>query len=69
MNAEVVHRLGVAVAVVAAGAWLVFGWAARRRERLARRRFGVLLAVRVSGDGYGRRSWWRRPELGARGVR
>ncbi|MEN8654837.1 type II secretion system F family protein [Streptomyces sp. 21So2-11] len=65
MSAEVVHRLGVAVLVVAAGAWLAFGWAGRRRGRRSRRRLGLLLAVRVNGAGRGRRSWWARPEFGA----
>ncbi|MFJ4470161.1 type II secretion system F family protein [Streptomyces sp. NPDC089424] len=43
MNAEVVHRLGVALGVVLALAWIVHRAAAARRERRARRRLAELL--------------------------
>ncbi|WP_434593591.1 type II secretion system F family protein [Streptomyces sp. A5-4] len=65
MSAEVVPRLGLVVSLVATGAWLVLGWAGRRRKRLSRRRLASLLAVRASGSADRRQQWWRRPELGA----
>ncbi len=74
MSAEVFHRLGVMVSVVALTAWLAFAVAGERRERLLRKRLGSLLAVEAAGAAGAagpvfRRAWRWRHEHGARVLR
>ncbi|MEU0274095.1 type II secretion system F family protein [Streptomyces sp. NPDC006307] len=59
MNAELLHRLGTALALAAGAAWTVWSLAALRRERRGRGRMAALLGVRCA------RRPARRPLYGA----
>ncbi|MDG4866214.1 hypothetical protein P8605_49490, partial [Streptomyces sp. T-3] len=56
MGAEVVHRLGAALLLMAAVTGVVWAVVAGRRERRVRRRLGVMFGVRRTGR---RRPAWR----------